>query len=85
MYADLETKGVFTPAPFAFFWSARNLKNFLARSKLYPVEEIGSVKYDGERCQFCLSINKTDTLESFQTKQIYEVNYHLNCNDNCFI
>ena len=33
----------------------------------------------------CLSINKTDTFESFQTKQKCKINYHLNYNDKCLI
>ena len=33
----------------------------------------------------CLNINETDTFESFQTKQKYKINHHLNCNDKCLI
>ena len=33
----------------------------------------------------CLNINKTDTFESFQTKQKYKINHYLNCNDKCLI
>ena len=33
----------------------------------------------------CLNINETDTFESFQTKQKYRINHHLNCNDKCLI
>ena len=28
----------------------------------------------------CLNIKGTDTFESFQTKQKYKINHHLNCN-----
>ena len=86
LYADPETKRVFTPAPFVSFRSARNLKSFLVRSKVYPLErKVGSAKCNGKRCQFCLNINKTDTFESFHTKQKYKINHHLNCNDQCLI
>ena len=81
-----ETKRVFAPAPFASFRSARNLKRFLVRSKVYPLERKGgSTKCNGKRCQVCLNINETDTFESFQTKQKYKISHHLNCNDKCLI
>ena len=38
LYADTETKRVFTPAPFISFRSARSLKSFLVRSNDYSVE-----------------------------------------------
>ena len=75
------------PAPFVSFWNARNLKSFLVRSKVYPLQrKVGSVKCNGKCCcQVCLNINKTDTFESFQTKQKYKINHYLNCNDKCLI
>ena len=33
----------------------------------------------------CLGINETDTFESFQTKQKYKMNHHLNCYDKHLI
>ena len=33
LYANTDTKRVFTPAPFVCFQSVRNLKSFLVRSK----------------------------------------------------
>ena len=86
LYADPETKRVFTPAPFFSFRSVKNLKSFLVRFKVYPLErKVGSAKCNGKRCQVCLNINETDTLEPFQTKKKYKVNHHLNCNDKCLI
>ena len=86
MYVDPETKRVFTLAPFISFRNARNLKRFLVRSKVYPLErKVGSAKCNGKRCLVCLNINETDTFESFQTKQKYKINHHLNCNDKCLI
>ena len=82
LYAGPETKRVFTPAPFVSFRSVRNLKSFLVRAKVYPLErKVGSAKCNGKRCQVCLNINETDTFESYQTKQKYKINHHLNCND----
>ena len=86
LYADPETKRVFMPAPFVSFQSVRNLKSFLVRSKVYLLErKVGSAKCNGKHCQVCLNINETDTFESFQTKQKYKINHHLNCNDKCLI
>ena len=86
LYADPKTKIVFTPAPFVSFRSARNFKSFLVRSKVYPLErKVDSTKCNGKRCQVCLNINETDTFEPFQTKQKYNTNHHLNCNDKCLI
>ena len=86
LYADPETKRVFTPAPFVSLRSARSLKSFLVRSKLYTLDrKVGSAKCNGKRCQACLNINETDPFGSFQTKQTYKINHHLNCNDKCLI
>ena len=86
LYEDQETKRVFKPAPFASFRSARNLKIFLVRFKVYLlVRKVGFAKCTGKRCLVCLNINETDTFESFQTKQKYKINHHLNCNDKCLI
>ena len=80
------TKRVFTPAPFVSFRSARNLKSFLVRSKVHSLErKVSSTKCNGKRCRVCLNVNETDTFESFQTKQKYKINHHLNCNDKCLI
>ena len=86
LYADQEVKKVFTPAPFVSFRSARNLKSFLVRSKVYPLErKTGSEKCNGKRCLVCLNIAETDTFESFQTKKQYKINHNLNCNDKCLV
>ena len=49
------------------------------------MRKVGSAKYNGKRCLVCLNINETDTFQSFQAKQKYKINHHLNCNDKCFI
>ena len=33
----------------------------------------------------CLNIKETDTFESFQTKQKYKINHHLNCNHKSLV
>ena len=86
MYADPETETVFTPPPFVSSRSVRDLKSFLVRSKVYPLErKVDSAKCNGKRCQVYLNINETDTFESFQTKQKYKINQQLNCNDKCLL
>ena len=63
-YEDEEVKKVFTPTGFVSFRSARNLKSFLVRSKVYPLErKIGSEKCNGKS----LNVAETDTFKSFQT------------------
>ena len=47
--------------------------------------KVGSAISNGKRCQVCLSISKTCTFESSQTKQKYKINHHSNCNDKCLI
>ena len=57
LYADQEVKKVVTPAPFVSFRSARNLKSFLVRSKVYPLErKTGSEKCNGKRCLVCFRL-----------------------------
>ena len=68
LYAEQDVKNVFTPAPFASFRSARNLKSFLVRAKVYPLDrKVGSEKCNRKRCLVCLKVAETDTFEPFQT------------------
>ena len=66
--------------------SAREIKDYIARSKLYPVER--SVGYRGcpsSRCQVCGNIKVTDILTNFTTKNTYKINHSFNCDDKCLI
>ena len=86
LYADEEVKKVFSPAPFVSFRSTRNLKSYLVRSKIYPLErKVGSEKYKSKRCLACLNVSETDVFQSFKTKEQYKINHQVNCNDNCLI
>ena len=86
LYADQEVKKVFTPAPFVSFRSAGNLKSFLVRSKVHPLDrKVGSEKCNGKRCLVCLNVAETDTFKLFQTKKQYKINHNLNCNDKRLI
>ena len=45
LYSDAGVRTVFTPNPFITYRNARNLKSFLVRSKVYPLERtVGSSK-----------------------------------------
>ena len=50
---------------------------------VYPLErKVDSGKLNTKRChQVRSSIKEIETFESFQTKQKYNINHHLNCND----
>ena len=73
---------MFTPTQFVSVRSARNVKSFLVRSKVYPLDrKVGSEKCNGRHCLVCLNVSETDTFESFKTKKQYKINRNLNCND----
>ena len=51
LYADEEIKKIFLFDPFVSFRSTRNLKSYLVRSKIYPLErKVGSKKCKGKCC-----------------------------------
>ena len=86
LYADEQVKEVFSSAPFVSFKSTRNLKSYLIRSKIYPLERKGgSEKFKSKRCFVCLNASETDIFQSLQTKEHYKINHQLNCNDTCLI
>ena len=86
LYADEEIKKVFSPVPFVSFRSTRNLKSYLVRSKIYPLErKVGSKKCKSKRCLVYLNVSEADVFQSFQTKEQYKINHQLNCNDKCLI
>ena len=86
LYADEQVKKVFSPAASVSFRSTRNLKSYLVRSKIYPLErKVSSEKCKSKRCLVCLNNSETDVFQSFQTKEQYKVNHQLNCNDECLI
>ena len=77
---------LFTPSPLVAYRSARILKSFFMRSKVYPLEgTMALLKPGSKRCQVCLNVSETDTFESFQTKRQYGIYQHLNYYDKCLI
>ena len=58
----------------------------MVRSKIHPLErKVGSEKCKNERYLVCLNVSETDVCQSFQTKEEYNINHQLNCNDKCLI
>ena len=77
---------MFSPAPFVSFKSTRNLKSYLVRSKIYPLDrKVRSEKCKSKLCLVCLNVSETDVFQWFQTKEQYKINHQLICNDKCLI
>ena len=86
LFAEEQVKKVFSPTPFVSFRSTRNLKSYLVRSKIYPLErKVGSEKCKSKRCLVCLNVSETDIFQSFQTKEQNKINDQPNCNNKCLI
>ena len=80
LYSDSEVERVFSPAHIVFYRSASKIKDYIVRSKLYPIERKGeNYRYDNSRCQVCTSIQVTDTFSSFVTKSANKINHNFNC------
>ena len=61
LHVDLEGEAVFTPTPKVSFRSARKVKRYLVRAKLYLLERnLGSRKCNKIRCEVCNNIESTD-------------------------
>ena len=77
-YAGKQVKKVFSPVPFVHFRNTRNLKSYLVRSKIYPLErKVGSEKCKSKRYLVCLNVSETDVFQLLQTKEQYKINHQL--------
>ena len=86
VYADVRVRTVFTPAPFASFRTACNLRSHLVRSKLYPLErKTGSRKCKFQLCLTCKNVQECNTFSGFVTKESFKINYHFDCNSKCLM
>ena len=66
--------------------SARKIKDYIVRSKLYPLKRnVGCGGCEKGRCQDCKNIKVTDTFDRFTTKKSYKINLKFDCNDKCLI
>ena len=62
------------------------MKDYIVRSKLYPVErKVGCGGCGSPRCQVCKSINITVEFTSFTIKKTYKINLSFDCNGKCLI
>ena len=71
LYSDEEGEKVFSPLPIASYRSAGKIKDYIFRSKLYPVERnVGCRGCGCSSWQVCENIKVADTFTSFTTKDI---------------
>ena len=83
---DGEVQRVFQPPPIVSYRSARKIKDYTVRSKLYPVERNLECQGCGNfMCPVCKSINITDKFSSLTTKKTHKINHSFDCNDKCLI
>ena len=83
LHKDEEVEKVFLTPFIVSYRSARKIKDYIVRSKLYSVERSGGCEgCGGPRCQVCENIKVTDSFTSFATKNAYKINHSFDCNDN---
>ena len=69
---------MFLPSPVVSYRSARKIKDYIVRSKLYPLERnVGGGGCGNGRCQVGKDIKVTDTFDSFTIKKSYKINHKL--------
>ena len=86
LYSDDEIQRVFSPGPIVSYRSTRKIKDYIVRSKLYPIEKkVRSYRCGNSCCQACTIIQVIDTFSSFVTKSAYKINHNFNCNSKCLI
>ena len=86
LYIDQEPQRVFTPGPMITSRSARKLRSYLVRAKLYPLERtIGSCKCYGKRCEVCDNVTETPTFTSTVTQNTYKINHQFTCSKKCLV
>ena len=68
------------------FRIARKLSNYLLRPKMYPIDRnVKSKNCNSKRCEVCINVNKTYTLASTLTGEIFTINYKFYCNARCLL
>ena len=66
--------------------SARKLRSYLVRAKLYPVErKVGSCKCKGKRCKVWKNVLETDTFTCNNDQTTYKINHKFDCNEKCLV
>ena len=86
LHSDGEVQKVISPPLIVSYRSARKIKDFIVRSKLYLVEKkVRCRRCGSSRCEVCKSINIIDEFTSFTTKKTYKINHSFDCNEKCLI
>ena len=84
LYMSREAKLVFPAGPLVSFRSARRIRSYLVRAKLYPWERfVGSRQCKKPRCEICTNITEVDTFSSCVTDETFQISHELNCDDKC--
>ena len=61
--------------------SARKIKDYIVRSKLYPLKRnAGCWGCVNGRCQVCKNVKVTDTFDNFTFQKSYKTNHKFDCN-----
>ena len=72
LYCDSEVRSVFSPAPIVSYQSARQIQDYIVRSKLYPVEKkLVSYRFGQVRARYQVRDHK--------------INHKFNCSSKCLI
>ena len=72
LYCDSEVRSVFSPAPIVSYQSARQIQDYIVRSKLYPVEKkLVSYRFGQVRTRYQIRDHK--------------INHKFNCSSKCLI
>ena len=86
LYMNEEVKNLFLPGPIVSFRSARKLRSYLARAKLYPLHrKVGSKNCAKNRCEVCDYVTDTDIFTSTVTEESFKINQQLNCDGRSII
>ena len=86
LHIDLEVKAVFRPAPMVSFRSARKVKDYLVRTKLYPLVRNISLENVTKLYAKCVTILKVQiSFSSTVTGETYKINHYFNCDGKCLV
>ena len=86
LYADQLVRSIFTPDPFILFRTARNLRNHLVRSTIYPLKRTTCCnKCNTPRGQVDKNVKECYKFSSYVTKETYKINHCFDCNWKCLI
>ena len=84
LYNDEEVEKVFSTPLIPSYRIAKEIKDYVVKSKLYPLERsVGCRGCRGSRCLVCENIKVTDTFTSFTIKNTCKINHSFDCNDKC--